>query len=186
MRGFGVAAGLDPEVAGPLAARCEELGYSSIWSNDHPGAKGLETLDVFGAGAARPDLGVGVIALDRTPPNQIAADVERLGLDPSRLWIGVGAGFAKKPLTTMREELATLRAALPDCRVVLAAMGPKMCELAGSDYDGAFFNWMTPDFAAGARQKVEAGASAAGRETPPIFGYVRVAVGSDAAERLAK
>src|SRR5262245_51816972 len=130
MRGFGVAAGLDPEVAGPLAARCEELGYASMWSNDHPGAKGLETLAVFGEGAPRLDLGVGVIALDRTPPNQIAADVDRLGLDPSRLWIGVGAGFAKKPLTTMREELSTIRAALPDCRVVLAAMGPRMSELA--------------------------------------------------------
>jgi alkanesulfonate monooxygenase SsuD/methylene tetrahydromethanopterin reductase-like flavin-dependent oxidoreductase (luciferase family) len=186
MRGFGVAAGLDPEVAGPLASRCEELGYSSMWSNDHPGAKGLETLDVFGKGAAQPDLGVGVIALDRTPSSQIAADVDHLGLDPSRLWIGVGAGFAKKPLTTMREELAMIRAALPDCRIVLAAMGPKMCELAGASYDGAFFNWMTPEFAAGARAKVEAGAAAAGRETPPIFGYVRTAVGPDAAERLAK
>ena len=46
-RGFGVAAGLDPEVAGPLAARCAELGYASMWSNDHPGALGLETLKVF-------------------------------------------------------------------------------------------------------------------------------------------
>jgi alkanesulfonate monooxygenase SsuD/methylene tetrahydromethanopterin reductase-like flavin-dependent oxidoreductase (luciferase family) len=186
MRGFGVAAGLDPEVAGPLAARCEELGYASVWSNDHPGAKGLETLAVFGKGAAAPDLGVGVIALDRTPPNQIAADVDHLGLDPSRLWIGVGAGFSKKPLTTMRAELSTLRAALPDVRVVLAAMGPKMCELAGAEYDGAFFNWMTPEFAAGSRAKVEAGAAAADREAPPIFGYVRTAVGPDAAERLAK
>ena len=186
MRGFGVAAGLDPEVGGPLAARCEEFGYSSMWSNDHPGAKGLETLAVFGAGAPQLDLGVGVIALDRTPPKQIAADVEHLGLDPSRLWVGVGAGFSKKPLTKMREELATIRAVLPDCRVVLAAMGPKMCELAGAEYDGAFFNWMTPEFAAGARERVEEGAAEAGREAPPIFGYVRTAVGDDATERLAK
>ena len=33
---------------------------------------------------------------------------------------------------------------------------------------------------------VEAGAKEAGRETPPVFGYVRTAVGPDAAERLAK
>ena len=65
-------------------------------------------------------------------------------------------------------------------------MGPKMCALAGAEYDGAFFNWMTPEFAAGARAKVEAGAAEAGRETPPVFGYVRTAVGPDAAERLAK
>jgi alkanesulfonate monooxygenase SsuD/methylene tetrahydromethanopterin reductase-like flavin-dependent oxidoreductase (luciferase family) len=86
----------------------------------------------------------------------------------------------------MREALPELRERLPGVRLVLAAMGPKMCALAGASYDGAFFNWMTPDFAAGARQKVEAGAQEAGRPTPPVFGYVRTAVGPDAAERLAK
>jgi alkanesulfonate monooxygenase SsuD/methylene tetrahydromethanopterin reductase-like flavin-dependent oxidoreductase (luciferase family) len=185
-RAFGVAAGLDPEVARPLATRCAELGYESLWSNDHPGAKGLETLAEFAAVAPESDLGVGVIALDRTPPEQIAADIERFGIDPARLWLGVGAGFSDKPLTRMRESLPELRERLPGVRLVLAAMGPKMCALAGSSYDGAFFNWMTPDFAAGAREKVEAGAAEAGRQTPPVFGYVRTAVGPDSAERLAK
>ena len=185
-RGFGVAAGLDPEVARPLAARCAELGYASIWSNDHPGAKGLETLAEFGGAAPQIDLGVAVIALDRTPPEAIAADLDRLDLDPARLWLGVGAGFSEKPLTKMRESLPELRERLPGVRLVLAAMGPKMCALAGAEYDGAFFNWMTPKFAAGARQKVEAGAREAVRDTPPVFGYVRTAVGPDAAERLAK
>ncbi len=185
-RGFGVAAGLPPEVARPLAARCAELGYGSVWSNDHPGALGLETLAEFAAAAPAADLGVAVIALDRQPPEKIAADVERLGLDRGKLWLGVGAGFGEKPLTRMREALPQLREARPGVRLVLAAMGPKMCELAGAEFDGVFFNWMTPAFAAGAREKVEAGASAAGRETPPVFGYVRTAVGPDAAERLAK
>jgi alkanesulfonate monooxygenase SsuD/methylene tetrahydromethanopterin reductase-like flavin-dependent oxidoreductase (luciferase family) len=186
MRGFGVAAGLDPEVARPLAARCAELGYDSLWSNDHPGAKGLGTLAEFAAEAPELDLGVAVIALDRTPPEQIAADVERFGVDPARLWLGVGAGFSEKPLTRMRESLPELREALPGARLVLAAMGPKMCALAGASYDGAFFNWMTPEFAAAARARVEKGAREAGRETPPVFGYVRTALGADAAERLAK
>src|SRR4029077_7938642 len=185
-RGFGVAAGLDPEVARPLAARCAELGYNSLWSNDHPGAKGLETLAEFAAGAPGVDLGVGVIALDRTPREQIAADIERVGVDPERLWLGVGAGFSEKPLTKMREALPEARERLPGVRLVLAAMGPKMCALAGASYDGAFFNWMTPAFAAGARAKVEAGAREAGRPNPPIFGYVRTAVGPDAPDRLAK
>ncbi len=186
MRGFGVAAGLDPEVARPLAGRCAELGYDSVWSNDHPGAKGLETLAEFAAAAPEIDLGVAVIALDRTPPQAIAADVERLGLDPARLWLGVGAGFSEKPLTRMREAVEELREQLPDVRLVLAAMGPKMCALAGAEFDGAFFNWMTPEFAARARLQVEAGAREAGRECPPVFGYVRTAVGDDAADRLAK
>jgi alkanesulfonate monooxygenase SsuD/methylene tetrahydromethanopterin reductase-like flavin-dependent oxidoreductase (luciferase family) len=185
-RGFGVAAGLEPEVARALADRCADLGYTSMWSNDHPGAKGLETLAEFAAGAPGLELGVAVIAIDRTPPEQIAADVERFGVDPSKLWLGVGAGFSKKPLTAMREALPELREHLPGVKLVLAAMGPKMCALAGSSYDGVFFNWMTPGFAAGAREQVEAGAAEASRDAPPVFGYVRTAVSADGADRLAK
>jgi alkanesulfonate monooxygenase SsuD/methylene tetrahydromethanopterin reductase-like flavin-dependent oxidoreductase (luciferase family) len=185
-RAFGVAAGLDPDVAAPLAARCAELGYSSLWSNDHPGALGLETVALFAGAAPAVDLGVAVMALDRHDPASIAAQIDRLGIDRDRLWLGIGAGFSERPLTRMREALPELRKALPDVRLVLAAMGPKMCALAGSSYDGAFFNWMTPDFARSAREHVERGAREAGRETPPVFGYVRTAVGSDAAERLAK
>jgi alkanesulfonate monooxygenase SsuD/methylene tetrahydromethanopterin reductase-like flavin-dependent oxidoreductase (luciferase family) len=185
-RGFGVAAGLDPEVAGPLAARCADLGYASLWSNDHPGAVGLETLKVFAEAAPAVELGVAVMALDRHQPAEISAHIDHLGIDRERLWLGVGAGFGSKPLTAMREALPALREAIPGVRLVLAAMGPKMCRLAGASYDGAFFNWMTPEFAASARSNVEAGASEAGHDAPPVFGYVRTAVGEDARERLAK
>jgi alkanesulfonate monooxygenase SsuD/methylene tetrahydromethanopterin reductase-like flavin-dependent oxidoreductase (luciferase family) len=185
-RGFGVTAGLDPEVASPLAGRCQELGYSSMWSNDHPGARGLETLDEYAKGADRIDLGVAVIALDRQSPEEIASDIERLGIDTDRLWLGLGAGFTEKPLTTMRDALPGLRETLPGVRLVLAAMGPKMCAFAGAEWDGAFFNWITPEFAAKARKWVEEGAREAGREAPPVFGYVRTAVGADAEDRLAK
>ncbi|MFL5869775.1 MAG: LLM class flavin-dependent oxidoreductase [Solirubrobacterales bacterium] len=184
-RGFGVAAGLDPEVAKPLATRCQELGYSSLWSNDTPIASGLETLAAFAEAAPDVDLGV-TMALDRHPPDEIAANLERLGLSTDRLWIAIGAGTSERPLTRMRAALADLRAALPEVRLVLAAMGPKMCRLAGAEYDGAFLNWMTPEFAAGALRNVETGADEARREPPPVLGYVRTAVGPDAAERLAK
>jgi alkanesulfonate monooxygenase SsuD/methylene tetrahydromethanopterin reductase-like flavin-dependent oxidoreductase (luciferase family) len=185
-RGFGVTAGLDPEIASPLAARCQELGYSSMWSNDHPGAKGLETIAEYMEGADRIELGVAVIALDRQSPDQIASEIDRLGIDRERLWLGLGAGFTEKPLTTMREALPALREALPGVRLVLAAMGPKMSAFGGAEWDGVFFNWVTPEFAAQTRERVEDGAREAGRDTPPIFGYVRTAVGSDAEGRLAK
>ena len=185
-RGFGVAAGLDPEVAGPLAVRCQELGYDSMWSNDHPGALGLETLAAFAAATPQLDVGVAVMALDRHSPTEIAGHLNRLGLDRSRLWIGVGAGFAKRPLTTMSEAVSRLREQLDGVRVVLAAMGPRMCRLAGEAYDGAFFNWMTPGFAETARLDVEAGAAGAERDPPPVFGYVRTAVGPDAVDRLGR
>jgi alkanesulfonate monooxygenase SsuD/methylene tetrahydromethanopterin reductase-like flavin-dependent oxidoreductase (luciferase family) len=185
-RGFGVAAGLDPDVAAALAGRCQELGYSSIWSNDHPAANGLETLAAFAEGSDGLDLGVAVMALDRHDPGEINQRIEDLGLDRDRLWIGVGAGFSKRPLRTMREALPALREGIPGVRLVLAAMGPKMSALAGSGFDGAFLNWMTPEFAAGARESVHAGAAEAGREPPRVMGYVRTAVGPDAVERLAK
>ena len=185
-RAFGVTAGIDPEIASPLAARCQELGYTSMWSNDHPGAKGLETLAAYARGADRIDLGVAVIALDRYSPDQIAADIDRFGLDRDRLWIGLGAGFTERPLTTMREALPGVRGALPGVRLVLAAMGPKMAAFGGAEWDGVFTNWMTPEYASGAREWVDQGAREADRETPPVFGYVRTAVGTDAEERLAK
>ena len=127
-----------------------------------------------------------MIALDRTPPEQIAADIERFGIDPRQALARRRRRLLEEAADAMRESLPELRELLPGVRLVLAAMGPKMCALAGSEYDGVFFNWMTPGFAAGAREKVEAGAAEAGRETPPVFGYVRTAVGPDAAERLAK
>jgi len=186
LRGFGVAAGLDFDVATPLAARCQELGYSSIWSNDHPGANGLDTLAAFAEGSEALDLGVAVMALDRHEPAEINQRIETLGLHRGRLWIGVGAGFSERPLTTMREALPELRDAIPGVRLVLAAMGPKMSTLAGSGFDGAFLNWMTPELASGARGYVHSGAADAGREPPPVLGYVRTAVGDDASQRLAK
>ncbi|HSJ17072.1 MAG TPA: LLM class flavin-dependent oxidoreductase [Solirubrobacterales bacterium] len=185
-RAFGVTAGLDPAVAEPLAARCAMLGYESMWSNDHPAAGGLDTLASFARSVPGIDLGVAVLALDRHSPADIARRIEELGLPRDRLWVGVGAGFSERPLTRMREALPELRELLPDVRIVLAAMGPKMCALAGAAYDGAFLNWMTPEFARGAREQVHAGAREAGRRPPPVLGYVRTAVGADAAERLVK
>jgi alkanesulfonate monooxygenase SsuD/methylene tetrahydromethanopterin reductase-like flavin-dependent oxidoreductase (luciferase family) len=185
-RGFGVTAGLDPEIASPLAGRCQELGYDSMWSNDHPGAKGLETLAEYAKGADEIELGVAVIALDRQSPSGIAEDLDRLGIDRGHLWLGLGAGFTDKPLTTMREALPGLRETLAGVRLVLAAMGPKMCAFGGAEWDGVFFNWITPEYAERARGWVEEGAQEAGRDTPHVFGYVRTAVGTDAEDRLAK
>lgn len=187
-RGFGIAAGLDPDVARAVAQRCESLRYASLWSNDHPGGSGLETVAVFGEAAARPDLGVAVLALDRHAPADVAQKLGEVRITPERLWLGIGAGFTKRPLGVVREGIAALREVLPkNVRIVVAAMGPKMCALAGAEADGAFLNWMTPEKARWARERVHEGAREAGRvEPPPVFGYVRVAVGEDAEERLRK
>ena len=54
------------------------------------------------------------------------------GLDPGRLWVGIGAGFTTRPLQVVRDGLSELQNVLPaPARVAVAAMGPKMCALAG-------------------------------------------------------
>ena len=45
---------------------------------------------------------------------------------------------------------------------------------------------MTPDSVTTARGFVADGSSTADRQAPPVFGYVRAAIGPDAAERLGK
>ena len=151
----------------PLAARCAELGYTSMWSNDHPAASGLETLADF-AGAPAPSSSASACSPSTaTRRPRSTRKIDELGLDRDRLLIGVGAGFSKKPLTRMREAHDELREAIPGVRLILAAMGPKMCALAGSHYDGAFFNWMTAGFAAGARGEGRGGRRGTRDATPP-------------------
>jgi alkanesulfonate monooxygenase SsuD/methylene tetrahydromethanopterin reductase-like flavin-dependent oxidoreductase (luciferase family) len=184
MRALGIDAGLDPGLARDLAARCQALGYDSLWVNDQPEEPGLETLAHFAAGAPELDLGVGVLPLQRYDAAGIAADVERLGLDPARLWLGIGSGTLQPQIDPLRRTTAELRERLPAARIVIAAMRPRLCRLGGELADGVLLNWMLPDGAARAREWVHEGAGRAGREAPVVASYVRVAVGPGAQERL--
>lgn len=185
--GFGLGAGLDEDLARALASRCEALGYSSIWSDDHVAASGLRTLAAFAQGSEGLELGVGALELDRHRPAEIAAEIEALGLERDRLWLGLGAGLVERPLTVMEEALGELRERLEGIRLVLAgALGPELLELAGRSYDGVLLEWTTPTAASAARVHLEAGAREADRPTPPVLGYVRAAVGADAETRLAR
>ncbi len=182
--GLGVDAGLAPVVARELAVRCADLGYGSLWSNDEPGASGLETLAHFAAGAPQVDLGVGVLPIDQHPPAQIASEIDRLQLDPEKLWIGIGSGRLRPQLAPMRDAVAELRELLPAARIMIGAMRPHLCRLGGLLADGVLLNWMLPAHAAQARGWVHEGAVAAGRAAPITALYIRVAVGGGAAQRL--
>jgi alkanesulfonate monooxygenase SsuD/methylene tetrahydromethanopterin reductase-like flavin-dependent oxidoreductase (luciferase family) len=184
-RGLGITAGLEAELARDLAARCEHLGYHSLWSNDEPTAPGLETLAHFAAAAPQLELGVGVLPLDRHQPRQIAAEIDRLGLDPAKLWIGVGSGPLRPQIDVVRWSVAELRRLLPEeTRIVVAAMRPRLCRVGGAVADGVLLNWMLPAQAAQARRWVREGANEAGRAAPLVASYVRVAVGAGSLQRL--
>jgi alkanesulfonate monooxygenase SsuD/methylene tetrahydromethanopterin reductase-like flavin-dependent oxidoreductase (luciferase family) len=185
VRGLGITAGLEPGLARHLAARCEQLGYRSLWSNDEPAASGLQTLAHVAAAAPRIELGVGVLPLDRHEPARIAAEIDRLGLDPARLWIGIGSGQLRRQIAVLERAVADLRERLPaNARIVVAAMRPRLCRLGGALADGVLLNWMLPDQLTEARRWVRSGADEAGRAAPVVASYVRVAVGSGSAQRL--
>jgi alkanesulfonate monooxygenase SsuD/methylene tetrahydromethanopterin reductase-like flavin-dependent oxidoreductase (luciferase family) len=130
-RGLGVTAGLDAGLARVLAAHCEELGYHSLWSNDEPAARGLDTLAQFAAATAKVKLGVGVLPLHRYHPAQIAAEVDRLGLDPARLWLGVGSGALSRQIDALQRAATELCTLLPEAtRIMVAPMRPRLCRSA--------------------------------------------------------
>ena len=183
-RGLGVNAGLDADLPRDLAERCAELGYHSLWANDEPNASGLETLSHFAVAAPHLDLGVGVIPLDRSGPKKIAADIERLSLDPAKLWLGIGSGQVANSLDMVRGGVAELRGLLPGARIVIAAMRTRLCHLGGEIADGVLLNWMLPAQAAWGQRWVQEGAEEAGVPPPATALYVRVAVGPGASQRL--
>jgi alkanesulfonate monooxygenase SsuD/methylene tetrahydromethanopterin reductase-like flavin-dependent oxidoreductase (luciferase family) len=184
-RGLGISAGLEPAVGRALASRCEQLGFHSLWSNDEPWASGLETLARLAAAAPRVELGVGVLPLDRHEPARIATELDRLGLDPAKLWIGIGSGRLRRQIDPLQRAVAELREILPaETRIVVAAMRPRLCRLGGAVADGVLGNWMLPDQLAQARLWVRQGADEAGRAAPIVASYIRVAVGPGSRQRL--
>jgi probable F420-dependent oxidoreductase len=69
-------------------------------------------------------------------------------------------------------------AASPAPRIYLAALGPRMCELAGEVADGVLLNWLPPSAMPASVAHVEAGAKRAGRSLSDIdvAVYVRTCV----------
>jgi alkanesulfonate monooxygenase SsuD/methylene tetrahydromethanopterin reductase-like flavin-dependent oxidoreductase (luciferase family) len=181
--GFGVTAGQRPWLA-TLGERLEGIGYRELWANDSGGHSGLATLHGAAQGTHRIELGVGVIALSERHPTSIADEARALGLPQERLIVGVGSGRSRS-LELVRSGIAELRRQLAGVRVAMAAVGPRMCHLAGASADVVLLNWATPARIAQQRAIVAQGAHRSGRPAPRVAAYVRVALGEDAAERLA-
>jgi alkanesulfonate monooxygenase SsuD/methylene tetrahydromethanopterin reductase-like flavin-dependent oxidoreductase (luciferase family) len=183
-RGFGVAGALPHEIIRVLAPAAEEAGYDTFWVNDTPHGDGLAALRVAADTTTTIHLGVGVIPLDRQPGDRIADRVAELDLPQERLLLGIGSGNPKGGLERVRAGAAALAARLR-APVVIGALGPRMCALAGSDADGVLLNWLTADYVAPSAAITEDAAREAGRPQPLILGYVRVAYGPGAREVFA-
>ncbi|MGH7418373.1 MAG: LLM class flavin-dependent oxidoreductase, partial [Candidatus Rokuibacteriota bacterium] len=142
---FGVSAGQRPWL-GELGEALGGLGYDELWSNDVPGASGLDTLAAVADATDRLRLAVGVIALSGASPNAIAERVATAGLPAIRLTVGVGSGSGRS-LDAVRRGCGVLRGLLPDYAIGLAAVGPRMAELGGAVADVVLLNWAGPRLA---------------------------------------
>ena len=184
-RGFALFAGTPPDVVRACAREAEQLGYGTFWVN-YPGRiDGLAALGPAAETTGRIELGVGVVPLHTREPASIAAGVREHRLPAARLLLGVGSPNPGS-LLRVREGIFALRAALPGTRLVVAALGPKMCRLAGEVADGVLFNWLTPEHALVSREWVREGAHAAGRRPPRLMTYVRLAIGPAAADHVVR
>ncbi len=147
------------------AGELEELGYSALWIPDVGG-------DVFGAvehllkATTTTTVATGVLNLWKHSAEETAEAHDRLTKEyDDRFLVGIGVSHAalidadqpgryRKPLAAMAAFLDALDSAptpLPLSRRVLAALGPKMLELARARAAGAHPYNVTPEHTAFAR-----------------------------------
>ncbi len=182
-RGLGLAVAAPEEVILAGAAAASSHGYTSFWLNNPPNSTALRSLAQVAEEMPALPLGVGVIPLAPHQPVEIVEEVESNRLPQERLYLGIGSGSGPGGVDRVRHGVRALRAELT-CDLVVAALGPKMCRLAGAEADGVLFNWLTPAWASRSIEWVRAGAEHAGCPMPRLMAYVRVALGDQAIARL--
>ena len=162
-----------------LARLAELHGYASFWFNVTPDVVDpVRTLAGVLAATSELEVGVGVIPLDAHPVDRISAQLAELGPLLRRCRIGVGVGRARLGSLRLAEVgVTTLRTALPDVPVVLAAVGPRMLSQAATQAHGVLLGMVPPEDAAAAIRQVSATAATAGRAAPTAYLYHRVARG---------
>lgn len=178
----------DPGEAAAAAAELEALGFSALWIPDIGG-------DVFSSvanllqGTTTAVIATGILNLWMHTAQETAEQHAALTAEHGRRFlVGIGvshgplidnvkeAGTYTKPLAKTREYLDELDAAAPrlaDSDRVLAALGPKMLELARTRSAGVHPYLVTPEHTALARQALGEG--------PLVAPEQAVAVTTDAA-----
>jgi len=180
-----VAGGLPHGGIRALAAAGEAAGRHPLLGNDTPNGDGLAALRAAVEVTSQIQLGVGVIPLDRQPADVIAQRVDELGLPQQRLIVGIGSGNPQGGIARVREGAKTLEERL-ESPIVVGALGPNKCALAGSGSDGVLLNWLTAEYVAPSAEIVTAAARDASRPRPLILGYVRTVYGAGAREVFAE
>jgi probable F420-dependent oxidoreductase len=163
----GVSAGEAAELAGTI----EGLGYSTLWLPDTVGRDPFAHIAWLASQTTTLNFATGIANIFHRHPGPMKQAANTLGEQSGgRFLLGLGVSHGplveglrgldySKPLSQMRDYLAAMdsqpfmgRSPADPVPVVLAALGPKMLELARDATDGAHPYWTTPDHTAQARE----------------------------------
>ena len=190
----------------------EETGYEIALVPEIRAREAFATLAGLTAATTRMLLGPGVLPITSRPPTLTAmgaATLQEAG--GGRFVLGLGSGrVGSGAVELVREYVRQVRAALRGETVTstgpfpvegfrlgmeppehpvpvwLAALGPRMVDLAGEVGDGVLLNWCTPERVAKARERLARGAERSGRDPADLTVgvYVRACLGPEEAHAL--
>lgn len=150
-----------PTVTPEAVRELEELGYGAVWLGSSPRAE-WDGFEALLAGSESITIATSIVNIWSTPAEAAAETFHRLEAKfPGRFLLGVGAGHREhndgytKPYDALVSYLDALDAAgVPRDRRALAALGPKVAELAGVRTAGALPYLTTPDHTARLRAQL--------------------------------
>ena len=150
--------------AGEAARLVEDLGFGSFWLGSSPR---LPELRPILKATERLVAATGIVNVWQYEPAQLAAEQTELSeAFPDRVLVGIGIGHPdatsdySRPLSTMRTFLDGLDASdppLPPERRCLAALGPKMLDLAAERSRGVLSYFVPVEHTRFARERMGAG-----------------------------
>ncbi|GAB3329359.1 TIGR03620 family F420-dependent LLM class oxidoreductase [Micromonospora halotolerans] len=157
----------DPHEIADAAAELDDLGWGTLWIPGLGGGDIIADSERLLRATHRLNVAIGVASIWRHPADEMAAGHARLqdtygrrhmlGLGVSDPAAAQAAGRPYRPLADMGRYLDDLDQAptptLPTERL-MAALGPKMTELAGQRTAGVHPFMVTPDYTAAARQQL--------------------------------
>jgi probable F420-dependent oxidoreductase len=137
------------------AIELEGLGYSTIWITGGPLDNLGQIADVVRS-TKRVRVASGVLALDRFGAEDVSALYADLEAEsPGRFVLGIGGAHGPNPVAARTAYLDRLDSlGVPAARRVLAALGPRMLDLARERAAGAYPVLITPEYTAQARSRL--------------------------------
>lgn len=152
---------LSADQAVEAAELAEQLGFGTLWAG---GSVQLPAVRLLLTATERITIATGIVNIWSYDPAQLAAEFWAVEEEfPGRLLLGLGIGHRETvdryaaPLTTMRtflDGLATAERSVPQDRMVLAALGPKMLDLSRERTAGTHTHFAPPGHTRLARARI--------------------------------